>query len=54
MTLADLVARGRAQAAEGIEHLIINLPDAHRIEQYADIGREVVPELANIGAVPVA
>jgi alkanesulfonate monooxygenase SsuD/methylene tetrahydromethanopterin reductase-like flavin-dependent oxidoreductase (luciferase family) len=54
MTLADLVARGRAQAAEGIDQLIINLPDAHRIEQYADIGREVVPELADLASVPVA
>ena len=54
MTLADLVARGREQAAEGIDHLIVNLPDAHRIEQYAEIGREVIPELSAIGAAAVA
>jgi len=54
MTSADLVARARAQAAEGIQHVIINLPDAHRVNQYADIGREVIPELAGIKSVAVA
>jgi F420-dependent oxidoreductase-like protein len=49
-TTADLVAAGRAQAAEGIDHLIINLPDAHRTEVLDMIGREVVPELAAIDA----
>jgi F420-dependent oxidoreductase-like protein len=45
MTTADLVARARAQASEGIHHLIINLPDVHRTDQLATIGREVIPEL---------
>ena len=44
----DLVAIGRDQASEGIDHLIINLPDVHRIEQLGTIGREVVPELATL------
>jgi alkanesulfonate monooxygenase SsuD/methylene tetrahydromethanopterin reductase-like flavin-dependent oxidoreductase (luciferase family) len=48
MTPADLVAGGRQQASEGIEHVIINLPDAHRTEQLAMIGREVVPELEGL------
>ena len=54
MSSADLVAVGRAQAAEGIEHLIINLPDADRTEQLGRIGREVVPELATIEAFTAA
>ena len=49
-TTAELVATARTQAAEGIQHVIINLPDAHRTEQLAVVGREVVPELAAIDA----
>lgn len=47
-TTADLVAAARDQAAEGIDHLVINLPDAFRTEQLARIGREVIPEIASI------
>jgi F420-dependent oxidoreductase-like protein len=54
MSTADLVALARAQAAEGIEHLIINLPDVARIEQLALIGGEVIPEVAAIGAATAA
>jgi len=54
MTPDDLVARGRDQAAEGIQHLIVNLPDVHRTEQLAVIGREVIPELASLEALSVA
>jgi len=54
MSSADLVARGREQAAEGMDHLIINLPDAHRTEQLTLIGREVIPELADLEAVSMA
>ena len=49
-TSAELVTTARAQAAEGISHVIINLPDAHRTEQLAVLGRDVVPELASIEA----
>jgi F420-dependent oxidoreductase-like protein len=48
MQPADLVAIGRDQASEGIDQLIINLPDVHRIEQLGTIGREVIPELATL------
>ena len=48
MQPSDLVAIGRDQASEGIDHLIINLPDVHRIEQLGTIGREVIPELATL------
>ena len=54
MTTADVVARARAQASEGIDHLIINLPDVHRTDQLVMIGREVVPELAAIQAAVTA
>jgi F420-dependent oxidoreductase-like protein len=54
MTPADLVARARAQASEGMDHLIVNMPDAHRTEQLAVVGREVIPELARLDAVTVA
>jgi F420-dependent oxidoreductase-like protein len=50
MRPVDLLERARIQAAEGIDHLIINLPDVHRVEQLAVLGREVVPELARIEA----
>jgi F420-dependent oxidoreductase-like protein len=54
MTSADLVARGRDQAAEGIQHLIINLPDVHRTEQLTELGREVIPELASLETAALA
>ena len=53
-TPADLVATARTQAAEGIQHVIINLPDVHRTEQLRVLGREVVPELDGIGATATA
>ncbi len=54
MSSADVVRLARDQADEGIEHVIINLPDAHRTEQLAVIGREVIPELASIGTPAIA
>jgi len=50
MRPVDLVERARTQAVEGIDHMIINLPDVHRVEQLAVLGRDVVPELARIEA----
>jgi F420-dependent oxidoreductase-like protein len=49
-TTRGLVEAARAQAAEGIQHVIVNLPDVHRVDQLAVLGREVVPELGGIGA----
>ena len=34
-----------AQAAEGIEHVIVNMPDVHDLKQLATLGREVIPAL---------
>jgi hypothetical protein len=42
----DVVAAIRAQADEGIEHVIVNLPDAHVLERLETFGREVIPAVA--------
>ena len=45
-TPADVVAAFRAQGDEGIEHVIVNLPDAHVIERLDAFGREIIPAVA--------
>ncbi len=45
---AALVDAIRRQADEGIEHVIVNLPEVHRLEQIATLGREVLPEIAGV------
>jgi hypothetical protein len=50
MRPAELIAAIRAQADEGIEHVIVNLPEAHRLDQITALGREVLPEVAEIVA----
>lgn len=50
MRPAELIAAIRAQADEGIEHVIVNLPEAHRLDQITVLGREVLPEVAEIVA----
>jgi len=47
---SDLVEAIRGQAVEGIEHVIVNLPEAYRLEQIATLGREVLPEIAGLRA----
>jgi F420-dependent oxidoreductase-like protein len=46
MTPRDVVETIRSQGREGIEHVIVNMPDAHALERLDTIGREVVPEVA--------
>jgi len=41
-----LLDRIRAQADAGVEHLIVNMPDAWDLRHLERIGREVVPALA--------
>ena len=48
MRPADVVAAIRGQAAEGIEHVIVNLPEAHRLDQITALGREVLPEIEGL------
>jgi len=45
-TPADVVAAFRAQADEGIEHVIVNLPDAYLPERLEAFGREIIPAVA--------
>jgi hypothetical protein len=48
MRPADLVAAIRAQSAEGIQHVIVNLPEAYRLDQIAALGRDVLPEIEGL------
>jgi hypothetical protein len=48
MRPADLVTAIRGQAAEGIEHVIVNLPEVHRLDQVTALGRQVLPEVAEL------
>ena len=43
---ADVVAAIRAQGDEGIEHVIVNLPDAYVLERLETLGREVITAVA--------
>ncbi len=47
-TAAAVAEAIRVQANEGIEHVIVNLPDAHVIERLETFGREIIPEVAPI------
>ncbi|MGZ6259925.1 MAG: LLM class F420-dependent oxidoreductase [Candidatus Limnocylindrales bacterium] len=46
MQPADAVRALLAQRDEGIEHVIVNLPDAHEPARLETLGREVLPEVA--------
>jgi F420-dependent oxidoreductase-like protein len=46
-TPADVIAAFRAQGDEGIEHVIVNLPDAHLVERLETFGREIIPAVAS-------
>jgi F420-dependent oxidoreductase-like protein len=50
MRPAELVASIASQGGEGIQHVIVNLPEAHRLDQIAILGREVLPEVAGLVA----
>jgi alkanesulfonate monooxygenase SsuD/methylene tetrahydromethanopterin reductase-like flavin-dependent oxidoreductase (luciferase family) len=41
-----VVAQLRAQADEGIQHVIVNLPDVEVPDRIATFGREIIPEVA--------
>ena len=43
---ADVIAAFRAQADEGIEHVIVNLPDAHLPDRLDTFGSEIIPAVA--------
>ena len=48
MSAHEAVERLRGQAEEGIEHVIVNLPDAHDLHRLDTVGREVIPALEGI------
>jgi F420-dependent oxidoreductase-like protein len=50
MTPADIVARARAQADAGVQHLIVNMPDAWDVRHLELIGREVIPAVEALAA----
>ena len=50
MSAADVVARAHAQAAAGVQHLIVNMPDVWDVRHLELIGREVVPALQELAA----
>jgi F420-dependent oxidoreductase-like protein len=45
-TAADAIRRLREQREEGIEHVIVNFPDAHERYPLEVFGREVIPAVA--------
>jgi F420-dependent oxidoreductase-like protein len=45
MTSSEIVALCREQEAEGVQHVIVNLPDAHDPAVLAMFGREIIPAI---------
>jgi F420-dependent oxidoreductase-like protein len=50
MSTSDVMARARAQARAGVQHLIVNMPEAWDVRFLERIGREVIPSLQAIAA----
>jgi F420-dependent oxidoreductase-like protein len=50
MSAADVIARARAQSAAGVQHLIVNMPDAWDVRHLELIGREVIPSIRAVAA----
>jgi F420-dependent oxidoreductase-like protein len=50
MTASDVVGLVRAQADEGVSHVIVNMPDVHDLRHVELLGREVVPAVAEVAA----
>jgi F420-dependent oxidoreductase-like protein len=48
MSVDDVIATCKQLAGVGIQHFIINMPDAHEIEPIERIGREVIPAVAEL------
>jgi F420-dependent oxidoreductase-like protein len=45
---SEVVAALRAQADEGIEHAIVNMPDVHDLRHLERFGREIIPAVAEL------
>jgi alkanesulfonate monooxygenase SsuD/methylene tetrahydromethanopterin reductase-like flavin-dependent oxidoreductase (luciferase family) len=50
MSTADVIARARAQADAGVQHLIVNMPEVSDLRHLERIGRDVVPAVQEIAA----
>jgi F420-dependent oxidoreductase-like protein len=50
MSAADVVARARAQADAGVEHLIVNMPEVWDVRHLELIGRDVIPSVERLAA----
>lgn len=48
MTATDVIARCRALADVGIQHVIVNMPDAHTLAPLEVFGRQIIPAVANL------
>jgi len=48
MTARDVVAAVREQADEGVQHVIVNMPDVHDLRHVELLGREILPEVAGL------
>lgn len=46
MTVRDIIGLCHSLADEGIEHVIVNMPDAHELRPLEIFGREIVPVVA--------
>jgi F420-dependent oxidoreductase-like protein len=50
MSSADVVDMLRAQSDEGVDHVIVNMPDAYETDYVERLGREVLPEVEGLVA----
>jgi F420-dependent oxidoreductase-like protein len=48
MSAADVIKMCRQQAAEGIQHIIFNMPNVDEIEPLKIFGREIIPAVADL------
>lgn len=46
MSVQDIITLCRELSEAGIEHVIVNMPDAHEIRPLEIFGREIIPEVA--------
>ncbi len=46
MSVNDIINLCRALADAGIEHVIVNMPDAHELRPLEIFGRQIIPEVA--------
>ena len=46
MSVGDIITLCRELAEASIEHVIVNMPDAHELRPLETFGREIIPEVA--------